>query len=48
MKNEDDPLYFFQCGEELVKGAKIVVFPAADGTTARGIAVGKDGFQPPM
>ena len=33
--------------DELVKGTKIVVFPAVDGT-ARGIAVGKDGFQPPM
>lgn len=33
---------------ELKAGAKIVLFPADDGKTAKGIAVGKDGFTPPM
>jgi len=47
---EDVPIAYVEPGkaDELVKGAKIVVFPAEGGTTARGIAVGKDGFQPPM
>jgi hypothetical protein len=46
---DDVPIAYVEPGkaDELVKGIKIVVFPAADGT-ARGIAVGKDGFQPPM
>lgn len=47
---ENVPVAYVEPGkaDELVKGAKIVVFPAQDGTTARGIAVGKDSFQPPM
>ena len=47
---DDVPIAYVEPGktDELVKGTKIVVFPAADGTSARGIAVGKDGFQPPM
>ena len=46
---DDVPIAYVEPGkaDELVKGTKIVVFPAAD-DTARGIAVGKDGFQPPM
>jgi hypothetical protein len=46
----DVPIAYVEPGkpEQLVKGAKIVVFPADDGKTARGVAVGKDGFQPPM
>lgn len=46
---EDVPIAYVEPGktDELVKGAKVVVFPGPDGT-ARGIAVGKDGFQPPM
>jgi len=47
---QDVPIAYVEAGktEQLVKGAKIVLFPADDGKTARGIAVGKDGFQPPM
>ncbi|WP_054892929.1 MULTISPECIES: hypothetical protein [unclassified Pseudomonas] len=47
---DDVPIAFVEPGSaaELVKGAKVVVFPAEDGKNARGIAVGKDGFQPPM
>ena len=47
---EDVPIAYIEAGktEQLVKGAKIVVFPGEDGKTARGVAVGKDGFQPPM
>ena len=47
---EDVPIAYIEAGktEQLVKGAKIVVFPGDDGKTARGVAVGKDGFQPPM
>ena len=46
----DVPIAYVEPGKlaELTKGAKIVVFPAADGKNARGVAVGKDGFQPPM
>lgn len=46
----DVPIAYVEPGsvDELTKGAKIVVFPAEDGKTARGVAVGKDGFQPPM
>ncbi|TBU79889.1 hypothetical protein DNK06_11965 [Pseudomonas daroniae] len=47
---DDVPIAYVEPGkaDELVKGAKVVVFPAEDGKNARGIAVGKDGFQPPM
>ncbi|MFJ3485771.1 hypothetical protein ACIPL1_20610 [Pseudomonas sp. NPDC090202] len=47
---EDVPIAHVQAGEvsQLKAGAKIVVFPADDGKNARGVAVGKDGFQPPM
>lgn len=47
---ENVPIAYVEPGkaDELVKGAKVVVFPGQDGKTARGIAVGKDGFQPPM
>ncbi|MBF8745117.1 hypothetical protein [Pseudomonas monteilii] len=47
---DDVPIAFIEPGstQELVKGAKVVVFPAEDGKTARGVAVGKNGFQPPM
>lgn len=47
---QDVPIAYVEKGkvEQLVKGAKIVVFPADDGKSARGVAVGKDGFQPPM
>jgi hypothetical protein len=47
---QDVPIAYIEPGKlaDLVKGAKIVVFPAPDGKTAAGIAVGKDGFQPPM
>jgi hypothetical protein len=50
MVPQDVPIAYVEAGkvEQLVKGAKIVVFPADDGKTARGVAVGKDGFQPPM
>lgn len=46
----DVPIAYVQPGEraQLVAGAKIVLFPAEDGKTARGIAVGKNGFAPPM
>jgi hypothetical protein len=46
----DVPIAYVEPGktEQLVKGAKVVVFPGEDGKTARGVAVGKDGFQPPM
>jgi hypothetical protein len=47
---EDVPVAYVEPGEraQLVSGAKIVMFPADDGKTARGIAVGKNGFAPPM
>jgi hypothetical protein len=47
---QDVPIAYVQAGkvDDLVKGAKVVVFSAEDGKTARGVAVGKDGFQPPM
>ncbi|MHC6226182.1 hypothetical protein ACYU03_15655 [Pseudomonas sp. X10] len=47
---DDVPIAYVEPGkvEELVKGAKVVVFLAEDGKNARGVAVGKDGFQPPM
>lgn len=47
---DDVPIAFVEPGSaaELVKGAQVVVFPAEDGKNARGIAIGKDGFQPPM
>lgn len=47
---EDVPIAYVQPGERsaLKAGAKIVLFPADDGKSARGIAVGKDGFTPPM
>lgn len=47
---EDVPIAYVQPGErsELKAGAKIVLFPADDGKSARGVAVGKDGFTPPM
>ena len=47
---DDVPIAYVEAGktEQLVKGAKVVVFPADDGKSARGVAVGKDGFQPPM
>jgi len=47
---DDVPIAYVQAGErsQLTAGAKVVLFPAEDGKTARGIAVGKDGFQPPM
>jgi hypothetical protein len=47
---QDVPIAYIEAGkvEQLVKGAKVVVFPADDGKNARGVAVGKDGFQPPM
>ncbi|MDH0745502.1 hypothetical protein N5D61_03965 [Pseudomonas sp. GD03842] len=46
----DVPIAYVEAGkvEQLTKGAKVVVFAAEDGKTARGVAVGKDGFQPPM
>ncbi|MDB6052250.1 MAG: Uncharacterized protein JWR17_4996 [Pseudomonas sp.] len=46
----DVPIAYVEPGkrEQLVAGAKIVLFPAEDGKTARGIAVGKNGFAPPM
>ncbi|WPP02195.1 hypothetical protein SFA35_09465 [Pseudomonas sp. HR96] len=50
MVPQDVPIAYVEAGkpEQLVKGAKVVVFPGEDGKTARGVAVGKDGFQPPM
>jgi hypothetical protein len=47
---QDVPIAYVQPGErsELKAGAKIVLFPADDGKSARGVAVGKDGFTPPM
>ncbi|SEI77923.1 hypothetical protein SAMN03159495_1668 [Pseudomonas sp. NFR16] len=47
---QDVPIAYVEAGkvDQLVKGAKVVVFPGEDGKTARGVAVGKDGFQPPM
>ncbi|MDY7559481.1 hypothetical protein QN382_14275 [Pseudomonas sp. 10B1] len=47
---DDVPIAYVQPGEraQLVAGAKIVVFPGEDGKTARGVAVGKNGFAPPM
>jgi hypothetical protein len=46
----DVPIAYVEPGkaDELVKGAKVVVFAGEDGKSARAIAVGKDGFQPPM
>lgn len=47
---QDVPIAYVQPGERsaLKPGAKIVLFPADDGNSARGVAVGKDGFNPPM
>lgn len=47
---EDVPIAYVEPGkkEQLTKGAKVVLFPADDGKSARGVAVGKDGFTPPM
>lgn len=47
---EDVPIAYVQPGErsQLIPGARIVLFPADDGKSARGVAVGKDGFNPPM
>ena len=46
----DVPIAYVEPGkrDELKAGAKIVLFPADDGKSARGVAVGKDGFTPPM
>ncbi|WP_213880495.1 hypothetical protein [Pseudomonas sp. dw_358] len=50
MVPQDVPIAYVEMGkvDQLTKGAKVVVFPGEDGKTARGVAVGKDGFQPPM
>ncbi|AKF46949.1 hypothetical protein ACQJ22_07115 [Pseudomonas fragariae (ex Marin et al. 2024)] len=47
---QDVPVAYVEPGkvDQLTKGAKVVVFPADDGKSARGVAVGKDGFTPPM
>ncbi|GFZ65023.1 hypothetical protein PSE10B_15450 [Pseudomonas amygdali pv. eriobotryae] len=47
---QDVPIAYVEPGkvDQLTKGAKVVVFPADDGKSARGVAVGKDGFTPPM
>ncbi|ARU90722.1 hypothetical protein [Pseudomonas sp. M30-35] len=47
---DDVPIAYVEPGKKdaLIKGAKIVAFPAGDGKNARGVAIGKDGFQPPM
>jgi len=47
---QDVPIAYVEAGEvsELKMGAKVVVFPQGDGKNALGVAVGKDGFQPPM
>lgn len=47
---QDVPIAYVQPGErsELKPGARIVLFPADDGKSARGVAVGKYGFNPPM
>jgi hypothetical protein len=47
---ENVPIAYVEPGQrsELKAGAKIVLFPADDGKSARGVAVGKDGFTPPM
>lgn len=50
MVPQDVPVAYVEPGkvDQLTKGAKVVVFPADDGKSARGVAVGKDGFTPPM
>ncbi|MCQ4271220.1 hypothetical protein NA655_09325 [Pseudomonas kuykendallii] len=47
---EDVPIAYVEPGErsQLVPGAKIVLFPTPDGKNAAAIAIGKDGFTPPM
>ncbi|MCO5365153.1 hypothetical protein V2J66_20640 [Pseudomonas alliivorans] len=47
---EDVPIAYVEPGQrsELKAGAKVVLFPSDDGKSARGVAVGKDGFTPPM
>ncbi|AHG41805.1 hypothetical protein N018_16975 [Pseudomonas syringae CC1557] len=47
---QDVPIAYVEPGkvDQLTKGAKVVVFPADDGKSARGVAVGKNGFTPPM
>ncbi len=47
---QDVPIAYVEPGkvDQLTKGAKVVVFPADDGKSARGVAVGKGGFTPPM
>ncbi|MCI3946410.1 hypothetical protein K0038_03466 [Pseudomonas syringae] len=47
---KDVPIAYVEPGkvEQLTKGAKVVVFPADDGKSARGVAVGKSGYTPPM
>ncbi|WP_397452265.1 hypothetical protein [Pseudomonas sp. NA-150] len=47
---DDVPIAYVEPGsrDQLTAGAKIVLFPAEDGKSARGIAVGKNGFAPPM
>lgn len=47
---EDVPIAYVEPGkaDELKPGTKIVLFPDADGKTAKGVAIGKDGYTPPM
>jgi len=47
---EDVPIAYVEKGDRslLKPGAKVVLFPAEDGKHVKGVAVGKDGFTPPM
>jgi len=47
---EDVPIAYVEKGDRslLKPGAKVVLFPAEDGQHVKGVAVGKDGFTPPM
>ncbi|KTT23997.1 membrane protein [Pseudomonas oryzihabitans] len=47
---EDVPIAYVEKGDRslLKPGAKVVLFPAEDGKHVKGVAIGKDGFTPPM
>jgi hypothetical protein len=47
---EDVPIAYVEPSDAtpLKAGTKIVLFPDADGKHAKGIAIGKDGYTPPM
>lgn len=47
---DDVPIAYVEKGDRslLKPGAKVVLFPTEDGKHVKGVAVGKDGFTPPM